>query len=450
MVFPACLRRCFVPLLAFLVVVPGAGAETVLRYDMEIPFDWSDVSMEWGTGGKVDFAVEEPGRPGRALHMTTRPVEDPVADPPRLNPCRDEIRGQEIANEGRCLQWNHEPGTPVRIAFDFRVFEANDSAFFRVYYYDGYVTAEFFQWNWDDPFYRIPDPVLAWNAGDERGWTHYEVVTPPLEQPVITLWIQAAQSRGPGYFDAAIDNLEIELTPLASLSDPGLDWGGQDFDKMVTCRRTDACRRIPWCDALYDEFGPVYPGATNRIYYGSMNIFRMSTGNSKGGMLALKHDFWHRHREPMTGGASVIGLASIHGADFAKSMGIRQTVSYEAWGLKPGQPARIVVRTKAASSIPRNSHGVAARTLLGVDPRGDILGNAPQVIWSEEALAEVRGRWFIHRVEFDRPPDADALTIFLKWRDGQPGEGCGDRAADGNEGWFDWVLVDVAPAPEAP
>jgi hypothetical protein len=433
-------------LLGFAVLVLGVapGWSLTHEYDMEVPVDWSDVSMEWGAGGRVDFCIEEPGHPGKALHMTTKPVDDPAQNPPEFNPCRDLNRGQEIANEGRCLQWSHEPGTPVKIAFDFRVFEANDSAWFKVCYYDGYVTGEFFQMNLADPFYAIPDPILNWQGGDSREWKHCEVETPALEYPVLTLWIQAAQSQAPGYLDAAIDNLEVTLTPLKTFLDPGLDWGNDDFDKMHTCRTSNGCRHIEWCDVMYDEFGPAEPGSDEEtIYYGSMNTFRGTTGNRMGGLLAMKHDFWHRRREGQAGGASVIGFASIHGSGEAKSMGLRQTVSYAAWDLKAGQRARITVQTKGASSIEEKDGHPAARTVLGVDPYGGVLGNASSVLWSEEGVANIRNQWTIHKIDFEKPPKAEALTIFLKWRDGIPDDTCDDAAVDGNEGWFDWAMVEA-------
>lgn len=440
--FRFCLS-CSVGLVALAGWASAADTQT-LRFDMELPMDWSDVSMEWGTGGKVDFAVEEPGQPGKALHMTTRPVIDAASRPSVLNPCRDEFRGQEIANEGRCLQFNHKPGTPATIAFDFRVFEANPTAWFKVYYYDGYVTGEFFQMNLDDPFYAIPAPILSWKHGDERDWKRYSATTSRLYHPVLTLWIQAAQSQGPGYIDAAIDNLEVTLVPSTELFDPNLEWGNDNFDKMDTCRWSNGCRQIAWCDVMYDEFGPVSPGAKEMIYYGSLNTFRGTSGNRTGGLLAMKHDFWHRHREGMVGGASVIGLASIHAAGEAKSMGIRQTVSYAAFGLRPSDKLRVTVQTKGASSVDRKDGAVAGRTVLGVDPLGGVLGSAPSVLWSEEGIANARDPWTIHRVAFDKPEGAETMTVFLKWRDGLPDETCDDKAADGNSGWFDWVLVEVS------
>lgn len=433
-------RLDVVILVAGVLAAPAVSEPLTLRYEMEAPLDWSDLSMEWGAGGKVDFSVELPGRPGKALHLTTRPV---VGDASPANPCHAEVRGQPIANEGRCLQWNHQPGTPATIAFDFAVFEADANTWFAVCYYDGYVTGEFFQMNLDDPFYAIPPPILAWHDGDSREWTHHEVRTPPLEQPVLTLWILAAKSQGTGYLDAAIDNLTVTLEPLQEFLDPNLEWGRDDFDKMHTCRRSNGCRHLSWCDVMYDEGGPAEPGAAERIYYGSLNTFRGSSGNAAGGLLALKHDFWHRHREGLAGGASVIGFASIHAAGEAKSMGIRQTASYAAWGVGRDEAAHVVVQTKGASDIDRKNGRVAARTLLGVDPYGGVQGNAASVIWSEEGVANTRDRWTIHRLEFDKPAGASALTVFLKWRDGIPDETCDDAAVDGNTGWFDWVLVEV-------
>ncbi len=405
--------------------------------------DWSDLCMEWGTGGKVDYCIEEPGKPGKALHFTTVPVQDATSQTVD-NPCRALFRGSEIANEGRCLQWNHEPGTPATIAFDFKVFQANEKAWFRVYYYDGYVTAEFFQVNLTDPFYAIPEAIVSWTPEQPRDWKHYELTTPPLTQPVLTLWIQAAQSQPPGYIDAAMDNLSVTLTPSKKFYDPGLDWGSEDYDKMNNCRQSNGCRQIPWCDSMYDEFGPAWPGSKEMIYYGSMETFRGTSGNYQG-LLSMKHDFWHRHRDGQIGGRSGIGLSSIHASGEAKSMGIRQTFTYEALGLKRGRKAKIIVQTSGASAVEQNGDGLAGRTLLGVDPYGDILGNKKGVIWSEEGTANWYKQWKVHKLEFERPVDAEALTVFLKWRDGQNDETCDDKAPNGNSGWFDWVKVDVTP-----
>jgi hypothetical protein len=82
---------------------------------------------------------------------------------------------------------------------------------------------------------------------------------------------------------------------------------------------------------------------------------------------------------------------------------------------------------------------------MGVDPAGGVVSTAQGVLWTDEANTDIDKDWAMHKIEFDRPVDADALTVYIKWRDGQPGDDCDDRAANGNNGWFDWVMVDVTP-----
>jgi hypothetical protein len=428
--------------IAVLLTGTAIAKEVTYEYDMELPIDWADVSMEWGGSGKVDFCYQEPGKHGKALHMTTKP------DPNAPSPCAEVTRGAGCANEGRCIQWNHRPGTYATISFDFKVFEAQDQSWFKVYYYDGYVTGEFFQENQHDPFYAIPPAILVWNSGDSLEWQHYEIVTERLDQLVLTLWMQAANTCDDmGPIDAAIDNLSVTLELSEEFYDPNFEWGGENYDKMHTCRWTNECRHIQWCDLMYDESAPNASWDQTMIYYGSMNTFRGTSANP--GLLSMKHDFWHRYREGQANGASVIGFASIHASGEAKSMGLRQTTSYTAFGLKPGEPAHVVVQTKGASSIAKNSDGVAGRTLMGVDPTGGVISTHPKVLWTEEANADIQNDWAMHTLEFDRPVDADALTVYIKWRDGQPDDDCDDKAPNGNDGWFDWVMVTVTPLPES-
>lgn len=442
---------------------PCGAVQVTYYYDMERPIDWADVSMEWGLGGKVGYVYEEPGNPGKALHITTTRVTDPV------DPCDNEGRGASVANEGRAIQWNHKPGTTATISFDFRVFSVPRpfDGWFRAYYFDGYVTAEFFQENLFDPQYDLlANQIMHWNAGYSQDWVHYEVTTHVLQQPVLTMWIQAANPVSTaGWFNAALDNLRVTVELSETYYDPGFEWGATGqvviYDKMLTCRRSDTCRAIAWCDLMYDERAQHSASIPQLINYGTMNIFRDTSSRPTGGV-NLKHDYWHRSQEPQAGGASVIGFASIHGEAAAKSMGLRQTVSYTAFGLAPGQGGLVTVHAKGTSvfgdvnSIPQNSYnrrdGPGGRTLLGVDPYGGVISQDPRVLWTDEATTAIEYEgWHVHTIQFQRPPDANAMTVFIKWRDGQahrPGVvDCDDQGiSPGNTGWFDYAIVRVTPA----
>lgn len=92
-----------------------------------------------------------------------------------------------------------------------------------------------------------------------------------------------------------------------------------------------------------------------------------------------------------------------------------------------------------------------SRVQLGVDPRGRLI--TQEAIWSEPYSGDfVRNGWHTAVLDFDRPVDAMAFTIYFRHRDGKPAkpevqmhfpepQSLGSRESD--VGIADWVLIEV-------
>lgn len=407
-----------------------AGAESLVN---EITFEtpglsWSDVMLPWGGGGFLDWVIADGGRPGKALRITTKENRNPVT-------C-----------ENRTLMFNHEPGTPVRVQFDVKPATHPKGAAFMVRWYDGYVTAEAFERIASDEFDPFPAPEFEIReAPGDAEWQHVDFQTPALEHSVFTLFFHIRQPPDPEketqdeFIDYYLDNLRVEMTPLSQLMDPGFDWHGKGGGKMVQWRQATGGKHVDWCDFMDDVTAPLPAGGT--IDY-TLQTFRDTGAASRPGHLGMKHDYGHEVSNELVGGASTITLSRIHPGDVPCSWGVRQTVSYAALGLKPNEAARIEVLVKCTLHDPAKKR--FARLQVGADPRGGIL--TEKAIWSKEddqVNWDVEG-WAKLRLEFDRPRDAVAFTVFFRHRDGERTGRDRDivRATDpGNRGIADWILI---------
>ena len=132
----------------------------------------------------------------------------------------------------------------------------------------------------------------------------------------------------------------------------------------------------------------------------------------------------------------------------AASWGIRQTVAYSALGLDRNQPARIRISMRMTNEY---GEGGISHVQLGVDPRGGLVTR--QAMWTDTYQGDfVRDGWHTATLEFDRPTDAPAFTVYFRHRDGKAEDpltgmhfpepqSLGSRTS--NRGIADWVLIEV-------
>jgi hypothetical protein len=410
--------------------------ELVYAFDMEDPIAWSDVVLPWGGGGFFDWTLSEGGHPGKALRITT------------------ETNQHVIACEGRCLHINHEPGTPARIQADIRLVRWPEHAQLRLRWYDGYTTSSAFEGVANEEFDPWPAPI--WDSARKAvgEWHHLDVTTPPLEHPILSLAVMVQDSGhdtrdnpdATEYADLLIDNLRVDTVASTRFRDPGFDWHGKGVRKMIECRWGTGGRHIDWCDFMQEED---VPAKDDKVIHYRLSTFR-DTGAGPPGH--AKHDYEHSVAHDYVGGLSVISLSNIHADAAAASWGVRQTFAYSALGLKPGEPARISIKIKDTVHDPEKRHW--ARLLIGCNARGDILPT--RAIWSPETTPNWdENRFQVHALEFERPTDATAMTVWFKMRDGHPakmdidGKWVDDPDSEatrpGCRGMADWVLIRAEP-----
>jgi hypothetical protein len=226
--------------------------------------------------------------------------------------------------------------------------------------------------------------------------------------------------------------------------DPGFDWHGREGSTRHL-RSSTFGAMYDWCDFADQEDVVLPDGKT--IHY-TMLQFR-DTSTYVGA--TVKHNIRHEPASANVGGRSIIALSrASSGGQCAASWGVRQTVSYRAIGLEPGEAAKIRV---SMNMINEEAHKERfSRVQLGVDPRGSIV--TQRALWSKEYKNEfiAKENWQIATLEFDRPMDATAFTVYFRHRDGQAREpyqkmhfpepqSSGSRF--GSVGMADWVLVEV-------
>ncbi|KPJ62424.1 hypothetical protein AMK68_04900 [candidate division KD3-62 bacterium DG_56] len=406
---------------------PAAGETLVQEITFESPgLSWSDVMLPWGGGGFLDWTIADGGNPGKALRITTKENKNPVS-------C-----------ENRTLMFNHQPGTPVRVEMDVNPVTHPKGSVFMIRWFDGYVTAEAFERIADDEFEPWPAPAFTiTETPQEPGWKHVDFRTSALDRTVFTLLIVVRQPPDPAketqdeFINYYIDNLRVETTPLAKYMDPGFDWHGKGGGKMIEWRQSIGGRHVDWCDFMDDVVAPLPNGGT--IEY-TMQTFRDTGAAPRPGH--GKHDYSHEVHNNIVGGASTITLSRIHPGEVPCAWGVRQTVSYAAFGLEPDQDAHIEILVKYTLHDPAKKR--LARLQVGADPEGGVV--TENALWSEEdayANWDVEG-WRKAKLEFDRPKGAVAFTVFFRHRDGDRtgAERQTIRATDpGNRAIADWIMI---------
>lgn len=387
---------------------PSAAAMTYL-YTFDKHFDWDDVAGPGGLGGLAFWEVTDTGgNPGGALRVWTNYWHKDI----------------------RAIQISVEPGTTVRIQFDVKIVhqDTSTSSFIRARYYDGYVTAissvyaDSLGSDWPAAIYNYD------SGGDDLPWTHVDHTSAPVRNSVFTLMFHVEDFQT--YYDEyLIDNLQIDFTPSSTFRDAALNWGGVGGTKFVDWRLNTNGQHIAWCDFLeernqwFDGYCQIfdYP-LTYHSWYDTTQC--VVCDHAKGD---------YKHSLIDSGIAGVLRVDFSHDSNAAKIYGIRQTVSYAALGLAPGQRGTCTAQTEAAIYDEWNQ--ATARFWLAVDPYGgrDIKeGRYPECIgccggepllWNPSFGAGSfhnlysTGTWKLLTINWERPPDAEAFTVLVKCMD---------------------------------
>lgn len=410
------------------------------QYTFDRPFDWDDVAGPQGLGGHAKWQVLDfGGNPGGVLNVWS----------------------DYWHWDMRAVQINAEPGTTARIRFDIKVVQQDPGpSYVRVMYFDGYVPAVGFVTR--DEWENWPDPIFEHASGTLDLWQHVDVTTRPLSNSVLTLCFEF-QDFQTYYADYLIDNLQVEFVPQSVMRDLDMSWRGSSGGKYVEWRQTTGGQHVAWCDFLeeregwFDNFGQPTP------YPLTYHSWYDTTQNPYGDH--AKGDYKHLFGDP-TFRASVLRIDFAHDSDHAKMCGIRQTASYESLGLAPGRGGFCTATAQGA--IYDEWSQSSARWWLGIDPYGgrdikedrypDCSGgcNGSPLLWDPAyAVGSFRNYytsgWKQLEIQWERPPDAEAFTVFLKFLDMRgnrlpPGYPWGG-ASEGADFVADWVNLSAAPEP---
>lgn len=403
------------------------------RLDFDSPMSWADDVVFWGMGGVQRWEV----------------YRDDDRSVLRIDGSYNRTHAN---NELRTIQISHEPGAPAAISFDIKAVHLPPGATFTLRHFDGYCTGLPFREIADEAFAPFPRPLIT--IGDDMPageWRRIEVQTGPLEHTVLTLAFHVRQvpppagEKDPGFVQLHLDNLRITTQALSRLMDPGFDWHGV-YSSTRHLKASTLAKASDWCDYAeqVDEKGP-----EGQITHFTLLALR-DTASHKGSI--AKHNFWRMVSHDGVGGRSVISLDRESSGGFnAVSWGVRQTVGYSAVGFDPGEAGKVRVTMRLANDDDKLL-GVS-RVQLGVDPNGGI--STRNATWSEEVRDNVlKEGWRTISLEFERPRNATAFTVYFRHRDGLPRDpefvmkqpepqSMGSRF--GSKGMADWVLVEKLP-----
>jgi hypothetical protein len=430
-------------IVALVLIVLGSainalGQTIAYKYDFDEPMSWSDDVVHWGLGGVQKWEIAGLEAKSRVLRIAGRDY------------------GMEATYETRTLQFNHKPSARAEVSFDVRAAELPPGCSLVVRHFDGYCSGEAFKNIADEPFAPFPRPIFDSNQTKlTAAWQHVSINLGPLKRTVLTLAFSVRQiprhqqglptSQPTPFVELLIKDLAVTTEPLDRLMDPGLDWHGHSATTR-DLRASTAGADFDWCDFADQEDVQAPDGKT--IHY-TLLQFRDTSGHRGG---TVKHNVRHETSHQGVGGCSSIALSRESSGGFdAVSWGIRQTVAYSALGLAPDASARIRITMKMTNietTLSRNS-----RVQVGVDPRGGVVTR--KATWSDEYTEEfTKEGWRLATLDFERPKDAVAFTVFFRHRDGRPGDpqfampfpepqSMGSQL--GSEAVADWVLVEVLP-----
>jgi hypothetical protein len=393
---------CRTPLAVCIAASSVASEPIHYVFTFDEPMSWSDDVSPWGFKAVQKWEIASGGLDGRkVLRIAARDYE------------------WNHSWELRTLQFNHAPGANARISFDLRGVEAPPEASFEVRTFDGHCTGTAFTELAGEPYVDFPTPLFD-SAGRPVGdtWQKIELETGPLEHTVLTLAFSVRQSprqnRRAGdqvpFVEYHLDNLKVTTEPLGRLMDPDFSFGNRNLSTR-TLRASTLGADLDWCTFADQEDVETPEGV---IHYTLMQFRDTSTHRG-----AVKHNFLFNGIDDGLGGRSTMTLNRESSTpSCAGSWGVRQTVDYAAIGVAPGQRAKIRVRMKMITFVAPNG---VSRVQLGVDPAGTLITR--KALWSEGCDGPCSGQgWHIATLEFEKPEDARAFTIYFRQRDGKSEE----------------------------
>jgi len=288
-----------------------------------------------------------------------------------------------------------------------------------VRYFDGYCGGEPFGKIADDEIAQFPPPLLdTARTPLNPEWQHLSFETEVLKRTVLTIALVVDQEKettpsgDPIYMEYMLDNLEVQTTMLDKYMDAGFDWHGVPGSSTRHFRQNVACADADWCDFADQEDVVTADG---KVIHYTLLQFRDSSSQVKP---EWKHKLVHADYADYGGGVSAIVLDRWGGGkNSSASWGIRQTVSYEALGLAPGEVAKIQIVGKIANYNPDDSDATSIQ--LGVDPYGGVITQRATWLPPDRSDYKVDG-WRKPVLDFERPKDADGFTVFFRHLDGLP------------------------------
>lgn len=412
---------------------PCTGAPPVSYvFTFDHPISWADDVVPWGLGANHSWGIVEGGCPGKALR-----ISDGVAKGGRTF-------------EIRTLQFSHKPDTPVTVSFDVRMASAPVGSFLQVRYFDGYCGGDAFENGFEDRSLGISHPVWdSRTAKQTSDWQRANFSTGLLVNTVLTLafMVQRPANGATGHIESYLDNLEVETVALDRMMDLDFDWHGVRGGSTGEFRWTTMAANSDWCD--FADQDDVLDRYGDTVHY----TLLQHRDASSVGHLRHKSELIHETCLERHDGISALVLARYGaGGNSAASWGVRQTVSYEALGLKPHEPATIRVSARLANYDPDKNYIVCSQ--IGVDSWGGVITQKAQ--WSKKEGWNLANKgWREPRITFDRPKEGRAFTVYVRMRDGMarpPTEilPFPEPASMGSpslcETYVDWVKVEVCTA----
>lgn len=395
------------------------------EYSFDQAMSWADDISPWGMREIQNWEIADGGNPGKALRISAAAYKQPRSF------------------EGRTLQFNHNPGTRVRISFDVREVSSPPGSVFLIRYFDGYCGGMPFVTVAEDDYRPFPAPIWdSRNAERIHDWQHVEATTPKLENTVLTLFMMAQQPEAVDgqFIEFLLDNLRVETTALDRFMDPGFDWHGNTGGSTLHFWRNTGGADADWCD-FADQENVVTEEGTVRY---TLAQFRDTSWQFTP---SAKHQLIHEKYNEQVSGYGTVTTSRIHADNTAASWGVRQTVAYSAFGLKRDQAARLRVKMRYTNH--EAAYRNTSRVQLGVDPLGGTITR--EALWgTEDNVNFTNEGWRVGVLEFNKPTGAEAFTVYFRHRDGQPkpgGESPHELQSKGTDpgcrGVADWVMVEV-------